>query len=387
MSQTLLNRILMLLAFAGIFVAGVLSLGHVLNASVPCGVNSHGCETVAMHPTSKWFGVPVAFVGLAGYAFFAVLALLRILRPDNGPRLGGLGLAASGVGTLVSLWLSYVALTEIKATCPWCLSSAAIMSLTFVVYAIAMQRYARGADEVPAESKFDRYAFLALLIVALGGVGVEAGGMRDKAGKTGLSSAALEKLDLSLIAPQTAPEDGKTSLHVAGNADAPVTIVEFADIFCPHCRDHYAETKDLAVKSDGKVRLVYRHFPLFNTEGHELSLPAAIIAEWCGRQGKFWDYMDVVMQAETEQVKSDEGLLKVVEMIGLDRTEARKIAGQAEGAAFDLVYRDIELGNLAGIQSTPTYLVFAPGQKPEAATPLTLKEIVDRKVAALKNGS
>lgn len=376
----------MVLAFAGIFVAGVLSLGHVLNATVPCGVNSHGCETVAMHPSSKWFGVPVAFVGLGAYAFFALLAVLRALRPQESQRFGGFGLAASGVGTVISLYLSYVALTEIKATCPWCLSSAAIMSLTFVVYAIAMQRHAQKSEDVPVLAKLDEFALIGLVIVALGGLGFEASMMREKSAKTGISSEALAKLDLALIAPQTAPEDGKTSLHVAGNVDAPVTIVEFADIFCSHCRDHYAETKEIATKSDGKVRLVYRHFPLFNAEGHEQSLPAALLAEWCGTQGKFWEFLDVVMQAETQQVKSNEGLLKVVEMLGLDRTEARKVMGNAEGVPFDLVYRDIELGNLAGIQSTPTYLVFAPGQKPEAGTPITVKAIVDRKVAALKNG-
>lgn len=386
MSQTLLNRILMVLAFAGIFVAGVLSLGHVLNATVPCGVNSHGCETVAMHPTSKWLGVPVAFVGLGAYVLLAALAVLRALRPEDRSRLGGIGLAASGIGTVISLYLSYVALTEIKATCPWCLSSAAIMSLTFVVYAIAMQRQAQRSDEPLAFGKLDRFACLGLAILALGGLGFEASGMREKAGKTGISNEALAKLDITQIAPQTAPEDGKTSFHVAGNVDAPVTIVEFADMFCSHCREHYAETKDLAVKSDGKVRLIYRHFPLFNAEGHEESLPGALLAEWCGTQGKFWEFTDVVMQAEVEQVRSAEGLLKVVEMIGLDRTEARKVMGKAEGLPFDLVYRDIELGNLAGVQSTPTYLVFAPGQKPEAGTPLTVKAIVDRKVAALKNG-
>jgi len=79
--------------------------------------------------------------------------------------------------------------------------------------------------------------------------------------------------------------------HVYGDVDAPVTILEFGDLECPYCRAAAGPLRELVDTSDGRVRLVWRHFPLF--EVHPYALSAALAAEAAGVEGRFWE-----MQAE-----------------------------------------------------------------------------------------
>jgi protein-disulfide isomerase len=76
-----------------------------------------------------------------------------------------------------------------------------------------------------------------------------------------------------------------------GSANAPVTIVEFADFQCSFCRKFWADTlpelKESYVKQ-GRVRIIYRHFAILG----KLSEQAAMAADCAGEQEKFWQYHD-----------------------------------------------------------------------------------------------
>jgi len=78
---------------------------------------------------------------------------------------------------------------------------------------------------------------------------------------------------------------------VLGNANAPVTIVEFSDFQCSFCKKFWADTlpklKETHIKK-GQVRFVYRHFAILGKH----SVQAAQGAECAGEQGKFWEYHD-----------------------------------------------------------------------------------------------
>src|SRR6266567_2379209 len=65
-----------LVAFGGLFAAGMLSAGHILKLPVPCG-RSSGCVAVASDPSSRFAGIPIAFFGVVAYV--AILFLLQYL--------------------------------------------------------------------------------------------------------------------------------------------------------------------------------------------------------------------------------------------------------------------------------------------------------------------
>jgi NhaA family Na+:H+ antiporter len=82
--------------------------------------------------------------------------------------------------------------------------------------------------------------------------------------------------------------------HIRGDVNAPVTVVEYADFQCPYCQQMHASLQ--AAVEEGRIRWVYRHFPLSSI--HPLAFREAEAAECAGAQGKFWEYADALFAAQ-----------------------------------------------------------------------------------------
>ena len=102
----------------------------------------------------------------------------------------------------------------------------------------------------------------------------------------------------------TAPQRYQVSLEddpVKGNANAPVTVVEFSDFQCPFCSRFFTQTLPALQENyidTGKIKLVYKDLPLDNL--HPNARPAHIAAECADEQGKFWEYHDVLFEKQSE---------------------------------------------------------------------------------------
>jgi len=122
-----------LVALAGVFVALYLTLyklGYI--GTLACAVGS--CETVQ---TSKWatlFGFPVGAWGVAYYLFVLALALAGLTGPlVDSRRLSEILLGVTGFGLVFSLWLTYLELFVIHAICQWCVISAILAAVLFIL--------------------------------------------------------------------------------------------------------------------------------------------------------------------------------------------------------------------------------------------------------------
>ena len=160
-----------------------------------------------------------------------------------------------------------------------------------------------------------------------------------------------------------------------GNDKAPVTIVAFTDYQCPSCASIHPALERLVKENDGKVRLVTRDFPLSQ---HAEAFKAAEAAEAAREQGKYWEYVHVLMQNQSslavEKLKTFAGEL------GLDR--ARFDTALDSGKFAELVQRDVEDGMKLGVKGTPS--VFINGRRVTAKSYDELKASVE---AALKLSS
>ena len=74
---------------------------------------------------------------------------------------------------------------------------------------------------------------------------------------------------------------------VKGNPEAKVTIIEFSDFNCPACKGAVQVVERILNEYNGKVKLVFKNYPLASHEG---SFVAAMAAECAHEQGRFWDY-------------------------------------------------------------------------------------------------
>jgi uncharacterized membrane protein len=118
-----LRRVMVLLAIAGLGVAAYLTYIHYAGIKPAC-TGGQSCVKVQTSVWSRLDGIPVALIGLIGYA--AILSSL--LAPDREvTRLATLGLTLIGVS--FSGYLTYRELFSIHAICEWCVSSAVILTL------------------------------------------------------------------------------------------------------------------------------------------------------------------------------------------------------------------------------------------------------------------
>ena len=136
LSLKILNRVIFILAIAGILMAAYVSQSFLRQTSIFC-VN-RGCELVRKNPASYLFGIPVPVFGLIGYTIIALLAFLRTT--TQSPRLlrGIVGMATFGV--LFVSWFTFTEITVIKALCTWCAISAVTMGLIFSCSIISLRQ-------------------------------------------------------------------------------------------------------------------------------------------------------------------------------------------------------------------------------------------------------
>lgn len=135
-----------------------------------------------------------------------------------------------------------------------------------------------------------------------------------------------------------------------GPADAKVTIVEFSDFECPFCSRAKTVADEAMKKYDGKVRLVFRQFPL---SFHAHAKKAAEASLCANAQNKFWEYHDALF---AEQSKLDVPSLKQqAEKLGLDKEAFNKCLD--EGAMAKTVADDMADAQKVGVTGTPAFFI------------------------------
>jgi len=167
---------------------------------------------------------------------------------------------------------------------------------------------------------------------------------------------------------------------VRGNANAPVTIVEYGDFQCPSCGAFTRGVEPELVRryiDTGKAKLVFRHFPWIGAESRR----AAEAASCAGAQGRFWEYHDLLyasQHGENSGFFSTDNLKRFATQIGLDRAAFDVcVDGRTYRAAVEADFNEV----LAlGLNGTPTFLI--NGQRIVGAQPITtFAAIIDSKLA------
>ena len=165
---------------------------------------------------------------------------------------------------------------------------------------------------------------------------------------------------------------------VRGPADAPVTLTVFSDFQCPYCSRLLPFVDEVLAKNPGKVRVVFKQFPL---RMHNMAQPAALASLAAREQGKFWPMHDKLF-ANSSQL-SEEKIVALAKEAGLDL--ARFDKDRTAQKLRDEVVRDQGLGQQAGVQGTPT--VFINGKQLKDRSQPGVQLIIDREVAKIKRGS
>jgi protein-disulfide isomerase len=140
-----------------------------------------------------------------------------------------------------------------------------------------------------------------------------------------------------------------------GPANASITIVEFSDLQCPHCKDAQpAVDKLMAAHPD--VHLVFQNFPL---PSHNWAFKAASYADCVARANNdaFWKFLHSVYEAQPQitEANADEKLTGLADAAGVKGADTAACAAKAETATR--VRSSVELGKTVEVESTPTFFI------------------------------
>lgn len=184
-------------------------------------------------------------------------------------------------------------------------------------------------------------------------------------GASGLAlTAGLATLPWSLsthraeaqVDQQALLEAGPLGDHVLGAEDAPVTVVEYASMTCPHCaRFHTATYPDLKTTyiDEGKARLIFREFPL-----DQRALAAAMLAR-CADESKFFPFIDILFEKQREWAPArdwDAQLLKLARFAGFSKDSFIACLKNVDVAQGVLAVKQ-KAAESFDVQSTPTFFV------------------------------
>ncbi len=215
------------------------------------------------------------------------------------------------------------------------------------------RKYGSGDAAGAARSEMTKFYWI-LGIVAVAGVGIVGYSVGSKA----LGSTVSEPIEMAGL------DDPAKLMEVArgvtkGNADAPITIIEFADFQCPGCGQFAREVGPLIQAeflATGKAKFLYYDFPLVSI--HPNAFLAARAGHCAEDQGKFWEYHDILYRNQPRWSASQNPSSMFgdyADDIGID---ADAFSGcLASDKHADVVTANMELGYQLQISGTPTVMV------------------------------
>jgi protein-disulfide isomerase len=143
--------------------------------------------------------------------------------------------------------------------------------------------------------------------------------------------------------------------------NGPIEILEFSDFECPYCQKAQSMIREMLAKYEGKVKLVWKDFPLPN---HEYAVPAAAAARCAHEQGRFWQYHDVLFANQQALTSTD--LRRHARTVGLDL--AKFDGCVSEGKHQEALAAVLDNADSHLVEATPTFLV--NGRIVQGAVPL-----------------
>lgn len=173
------------------------------------------------------------------------------------------------------------------------------------------------------------------------------------AGVGALAASALPAIAQTSDRPNPMPDDLRQSLErdptspVLGNRDGNITLTEFFDYNCAHCRAVVGRIPEL-IGADSQLRIAYREWPVFG-EGSEFAAAAALASL---EQGKYWEFHHALL---TMNGRAEEAsVMRTARRVGLDETRLRQDI-DADHIANHLALSGM-LADHMGLMGTPTFI-------------------------------
>lgn len=164
---------------------------------------------------------------------------------------------------------------------------------------------------------------------------------------------------------------------MTASEEAPIQMLIFSDFECPACSDLALMSKQWLQRFDGKINLIFKHYPLSSAcnpemeyDMHPNACAAAKASQAALRQGKFWELHDLFF----DQSFTAEDFPLLAAEAGLDLDQFLK--DLSDPAIEEKVQLDIELANELKIMGTPS--IFINGRQVDNPYPEKIEAIIEQ---------
>jgi protein-disulfide isomerase/uncharacterized membrane protein len=413
------SSIVSLLALAGLALSLILLSKHygiplLGEAALQACGEGGGCDIVDQSRFARFLGIPLAAYGVFFYGSLLALVAPIVLAPSAGEPESEANEESQGVLALAFLLVAFALVVDIvllglqafviRAFCSFCLwtyavNVAALIAL-FSFRAAITRRVSRFIGDAPRAASWA----LASTAVALAAFATN----EALAAKKDVANASILGVPSSLAPNPPQPAEGSVEEQLQqaqaearrwketlddpqklqtymnqkmadeynqtekvrvdtsrapfkGSANAPITVVEFADFMCPFCRELAGAFGNYVRGAGGRVKVHFKHFPLDTTCNpkigrmvHEGACDLARGAICADESGRFWEFHDQVFARPWERATHDD-VLRLGVAAGLDAT--RFAACLDSAATKGRLSAEIDEGWSLGVGSTPTVFV------------------------------
>lgn len=369
--------------------------GAVAAVNAVCGDGqTSGCEVVARSAYSRLAGVPLAALGLFFYLGLASLLLLGAAAGDEAAsRASKIALSLTLAALVADVVLFGLQAFVIKDYCKLCLATYAVNALAAAALWPARTAPAGALGRVAASAWAVVLAALGLGVFA-SNAALEARAATRAGTILGAPAAAalpvgdaalqaeVKRLQETLDDPQkfqdyqtakaerefdaAAPQKfDLATTPVKGPVDARVQVIEFSDFLCPFCRGLAGAFKDFMPRSQGRIAILFKNYPLDKECNPHLNNTIHPGACWVAKggicaqqQGKFWPYHDKAFE-NPPQAPGRPDVVRIATDAGLD---AAAFAGCLESpTTLSRLAAEIAEAERTGVKATPT--LFINGKK------------------------
>lgn len=226
--------------------------------------------------------------------------------------------------------------------------------------------FKQNSAQLPPGAKIEEYKERIVAFMSRQGHSTRAKELFDELRKNNSVTVALAQ-----------PEKPRVQVEAKGPAKGPegakVTLVEFSDFECPFCSRARDVVDKVMAKYDGKVRLVFRQFPL---NFHKNARKAAEGALCANEQGKFWQYHDALFSNQQKLDIPD--LKETAGTLGMDKTKFAECLDSGKNAKT--IDEDMAAAEKVGVSGTPAF--FINGVSLSGAQPIEeFERVIDQELS------
>ena len=324
-----------------------------------CNINdAMNCNTVMSSRFAELaWGIPLSSLGASAFVALLILIAFAHLADARKDSLRGI-LLLTQISAAFSVIYFLIMVLAVKTLCVLCLS---VDALVFAMLGLAWSFRKEGAGG-KLKSTWIIAAASAITIPTL--ALVEAVPTPAQYSDEQLVNAWMGR---PVIPVESGPE-----FNSIGPANAPVTIVEFSDMQCPHCRKGAYILNALKDRFPGKIRIVLRNYPMDSAchpdvpagRGHNAACEAAQAIYCAAQQGQFEKAYQTIFDAQDDLAPGK--TVDFLKGLNLDVNALKSCMGSESTRAA--IQKDILEGKKHAVQSTPTF--FANGHMVDGAYPL-----------------